>query len=278
MSLQSLIKVLKGGPGSGNWGHAGRQGKRGGSAPASSAGGAPVMPDDEWMEMLSGGQVAELRQWSQDNFGHPDVVPMMRQAYNFTDPESGFTSRIRSVKLLKNGSIALDGRIYGPDMKTEIGTYMRVLYPDGTVEHKAFGLLSEHQSKGYGVKFFKRTEDAYQKAGFKRIKLDANASVGGYAWARMGFNFDRADERNDVAFRVNQTWQKLNGVSAPSDVLDGIKVGAISAWELAVVVDNNGNRVGKQAMLGSMWHGSKELNTTSDGYQAGQAYYESRGL
>lgn len=36
MSYQALVMALKGGPGSGNWGHSGRPGKRGGSAPKSS--------------------------------------------------------------------------------------------------------------------------------------------------------------------------------------------------------------------------------------------------
>lgn len=40
MSYQNLISVLKGGPGSGNWGHSGRPGVRGGSAPKSGIGAA----------------------------------------------------------------------------------------------------------------------------------------------------------------------------------------------------------------------------------------------
>lgn len=38
--LKSLIEILKGGAGSGNWGHVGRQGKRGGSAPTKGWGAA----------------------------------------------------------------------------------------------------------------------------------------------------------------------------------------------------------------------------------------------
>lgn len=40
MSYQHLLQVLKGSASSGNWGHAGRQGKRGGSAPKSGVGAA----------------------------------------------------------------------------------------------------------------------------------------------------------------------------------------------------------------------------------------------
>jgi len=40
MNLKTILDILKGGPGSGNFGHAGRPGKRGGSAPKTGWGAA----------------------------------------------------------------------------------------------------------------------------------------------------------------------------------------------------------------------------------------------
>lgn len=45
MSYNKLIEQLKGGSGSGNFGHAGRKGKRGGSAPKGGGGGGAGIPD-----------------------------------------------------------------------------------------------------------------------------------------------------------------------------------------------------------------------------------------
>ena len=47
MSLNKVFQKLKGGPGSGNFGHGGRPGKRGGSAPSKGGGGLSLSKDDK---------------------------------------------------------------------------------------------------------------------------------------------------------------------------------------------------------------------------------------
>jgi predicted RNA binding protein YcfA (HicA-like mRNA interferase family)/GNAT superfamily N-acetyltransferase/uncharacterized protein YwbE len=54
---------------------------------------------------------------------------------------------------------------------------------------------TQYQGKGFASALAKRAEAAYRKMGVDRIEIRAGLDVGGYAWARSGFEFGRrADE------------------------------------------------------------------------------------
>lgn len=74
MSLEKFLLMLKGGPGSGNKGHEGRPGKRGGS---SSKGGTEPTPQElQWFDNLSGEEKDALFQYA--NAGASEINSKLR--------------------------------------------------------------------------------------------------------------------------------------------------------------------------------------------------------
>jgi hypothetical protein len=148
-----------------------------------------------------------------------------------------------------------------------------------TVEHNHFEVNPAYQDKHIGLEFYRRSEEAYVEAGIKEVKLFADMSVGGYAWARMGFDFDHKRYKgadsilNDVNRQVmmqdlDVKWNKHYNSSLPA------KYSSYKhSWQIASVAGPDGRKVGKEIMLGSSWYGVKSLNPRSRGYKIGQAYY-----
>jgi hypothetical protein len=58
-----------------------------------------------------------------------------------------------------------------------------------SVEHALFTLPDEHQGSGVSNVFLKLSKQMYRQMGLDRITIHADISVGGYAWARGGFDF-----------------------------------------------------------------------------------------
>ena len=50
------------------------------------------------------------------------------------------------------------------------------------------------------------------------------------------------------------------------------------AWEIAAYEGPDGEKIGKEFMLGTEWDGIKEMDPKNEGWKVGQKYYESKGL
>jgi len=61
------------------------------------------------------------------------------------------------------------------------------------VEHSYFRLSEKLQGKGISKELFVSLYREYVEAGIKKIHLEANLSVGGYAWGRYGFGMEGED-------------------------------------------------------------------------------------
>jgi GNAT superfamily N-acetyltransferase len=58
------------------------------------------------------------------------------------------------------------------------------------VYHDTLKLLPEHQGKGFGTAFFEHSLAEYKKLDVARVSVTAASTVGGYQWARRGFDFN----------------------------------------------------------------------------------------
>ena len=91
--------------------------------------------------------------------------------------------------------------------------------------------------------------------------------VGGYAWARMGFNFASggstwyADAAKDI-------WKRNTNAPFPK--------GVYTAYEIAALRTPNGVNVGKEVLLGTFYSAVKYLDPKHETWKAGQAYYRSK--
>lgn len=153
------------------------------------------------------------------------------------------------------------------------------------VHNHVFDLDRQHQGQGLAARIAQETEDVYRAEGVKTISLDANIDVGGYAWARQGFDWDWTavphDAASDMMLRLRRRmddWpvaelgplddRTLAQVDALARRLDAGDVP--TPYEFSVVGEHNpgiersrkGDRqmwLGKRAMLHSSWSGRKPL-------------------
>lgn len=74
-----------------------------------------------------------------------------------------------------------------------------------TVEHRYFEIEKTLQGKGLSKTVLRTFYEEYRAMGVDKIGVHANIDVGGYTWARYGF---QAESRNDVKYAIK--WGALN--------------------------------------------------------------------
>lgn len=90
-----------------------------------------------------------------------------------------------------------------------------------SVYHERFALPNSIQEGGIAGKVLKESLQEYDKMGVQRIDLHANISVGGYAWASYGFEFDKNHHsETDVKEIAEQCKDRLDIVLATMDFFE----------------------------------------------------------
>lgn len=170
--------------------------------------------------------------------------------------------------------------------------------PDGKLVAR-YELAKVHekaQDTGFGTESYFRLEDEYRKIGIDQIELHANMSVGGYAWAVMGFDFKNPVQRKAIVDscadetvifnNVFSEYRRRNGGKRPNTQQIEAESAQIAeafrrcehAYQLAAVTcvlpDGSEYRIGKQFMRADHWDGVKYLKGPLAEQQAqiGNAY------
>jgi hypothetical protein len=119
-----------------------------------------------------------------------------RAAYSWRDPVTGLRTVIDHLAPLPLGTgdhdVLLRGRIVNQRGNT-IGTFERRLVSDlglRTAVHDQLMLDNQYQGQGFAARWNAHVEAVLAAAGYDRIKLLADMTVGGYAWARAGWDWD----------------------------------------------------------------------------------------
>lgn len=271
--------VMKGGEGSGNFGHAGRPGLLGGSAPGKDA----AYYDDFVRSKMVGNNsledfyklYAELVPGAKLSLGQ-----LLEQAYEYKDAESGLTSKIDGIQIqtYDNGlptTITIDGRILNKD-GFYAGTFIRKIGPDATADHELLSIIDNAQNTGFGSRFYQNSEDAYVAAGIKNIELFADLEVGGYVWARMGFECSFKTDFIQFKAKVMEMYLQHSYEPDKADWMDKIIGPMTHMYELAAATTPDGTRVGKLVLLASDWMGHKSLDPNNIGYIMGKLYTQSK--
>lgn len=151
----------------------------------------------------------------------------------------------------------------------------RINFADKSVDHAFFTMERAWQSSGIGSRFYQLTEQGYIRLGLREITIHANIDVGGYAWARMGFDFANNGVREDLRRRAFALWvQRYRDPDTAPFPLDE----APRSWDIATLAGPDGYRIGKVVMLGSDWHGVKDLTDGSEHRRIADAYYAAKRL
>lgn len=149
--------------------------------------------------------------------------------------------------------------------------------------HDVLELDKEVQGQGFAQAWNGHLGELYAQSGTSYIKTEANIDVGGYTWARQGFDFEDDDARADwigqartkvAALRKGNGKNTLPGltraqvdeqISAMEDLLDRMDSGeAVSTYEISQLGRQPGMGrddpwIGKATMLGSDWRAIKWL-------------------
>ena len=198
-----------------------------------------------------------------------------------------------------------DGRLgyeFSAELKNprgaDVGSVIRQVWlnPDGsmTFEHEFFVLRGDAKQQGIGTEFNEQAEAFYRKVTKHRksnIVLNAGCTVGKYAWARMGFDFQDEDELEHAKMSFLRTAMTYKNSPDNRQKIVELVEGVKHAWELAAIDDGNlydyyvpgseltaKGHMGKAAIMHvdfGNWYGVKWLDPTSEGQQIAGLY---RGL
>lgn len=327
--LYGVLRITKGGPGSGDWGHRGRPGKVGGSA---ERGGFVYTIDGQegtTRHTISRADIAKRRQakieaanneriarlstiagvpakkkkvlkdppaeFVEEHFDYrpmitksneiidsatggkfKDAAKFIYNAYEFEHTESGMKARVTDISPA-NHYISINGEIVDSN-NNFIGRFERVIHETGEVHNDYFRLDNDSRGSGFGASFYKNAEDTYLEAGIDNVTIYANIDVGGYAWARMGFDFRDDYRRQSIYEKVVYEFMRDSKMDFADATFELSKYGITNkskAYDFAAFTNpKTGTRIGKNAMLGTDWHAVKKVDPNDPGWLVGQAYYD----
>lgn len=163
-----LSSIFKGGPGSGNFGHAGRPGEVGGSG----EGGGEVAiqsPRDRYGKWMDARGITER-----------DITSV------FKDLDKSITVKIDIDAPSKRGAAYIEATF--KEGRKEIGSLVFHV-ENKTMKLDLYELNRSQQGTGQAHAIMARLDQLAKKMGCESTTLEANISIGTYAWARLGFDY-----------------------------------------------------------------------------------------
>ena len=137
-------------------------------------------------------------------------------------------------------------------------------------------LEDEYQGEGIATDIMEHVEEEYEKLGVSEIRLLANAEIGGYAWARQGYDFSTKNELEEMQDMFSFEIENGGRVFENEDELIDQVLRFTHSWQFAnwnPTDEPHGKHFGKKWMLGTNWHAKKKLDKKSKGYKRGKIYY-----
>lgn len=199
----------------------------------------------------------------------------IKQAFAFKDPQTGMSTEAYQIEASPTGRVVANINILDSEGRT-VGKAVRNVDIDKKtgepyVYHTSFNLGKRAQGGGFSSRWLAQMEDRYREQGIKQIRLTTN-DVGGYAWAKAGFDFaDRKEARvaasaltkllnkRSVRDRLSQR-QITDGQALIKRVLTpGEELPTPAEFAMLGWMPGLDSWIGKETMLGTGWHGVKEL-------------------
>lgn len=174
--------------------------------------------------------------------------------------------------------IVAEGLIHDRD-GNPTGIFKRSYLKDAqgiTAHHELLQIERHTRGQGFAQEFNGHLEESYRHSGVDRIKLNANIDVGGYAWARSGYDFADRANADGVASRLRDELdhaKHLAGTELHAQVSEVLrrfrtvpfgKPGYPTAYEISQLgrpkdAGRDKKWIGKDTLLGSSWDGVKRV-------------------
>lgn len=260
-------ETTKGGPGSGNWGHSGLAGTWGGSSPTKTAKFFPAPSASRYFP----------KDWLSPDDKAQKSIEIMKKMSGKHSSGLEVAGVVQYNEAINKKTVRFDGQIYNGDIV--VGTVIVEYFPDLLIgEIKEIMLDKSIQGTGFGKRYVGHIEDILIEMGARELTLTATASVGGYFWAKAGYDFRSREGRDSVQRRLEEVWKKRY----PTKKIPSVAMSSRAhAWEIAALRGHDGYKIGKEAMLGSSWFGGKVvageysqyMGIDDTGYKIGKDYY-----
>lgn len=286
---QGFTRGMKGSAGSGDWGHRGRPGKRGGSSKgstlqlvagserrASKLGLKPKKDVDAVKRPITNVNVDIDEDYFEDTDELEESIGMSVEdiQHMFHVPEHIMPGSSTEVILSREGSEITASVVINDRYGSEVAVMERSFDSDRTAYNYSFEVFDG--GKGLGSAMYVNQISVLRKAGYKSLGLNADLTIGRYAWAKQGFKYSASGKASAVTDRF-PTWAKSKGISEPSsgwpkfktprDVAN-FKIPGISLFGKDITnsdVDSNFlMSVGKAFMLDTSNSGHGEWGATLD--------------
>lgn len=165
---------------------------------------------------------------------------------------AGLDVRVTSVRV-SNGKVLVEATIHGRG-GGKLGELSRVVGRDSEgnlyAEHRHLELDGSVRGQGFATEFNAALEEWYRESGVDRIEIHADISVGGYAWARAGYDWRDGEVPTSIVDRLRRKSYDAD----VREMLDRIARGDVpTPYEISQL------SVGKDILLGSDWLGVKWL-------------------
>ncbi len=187
-------------------------------------------------------------------------------------------------------SIIVRGQVVNKDGEV-LGDFGRKFYKDDdgslVVSHDLLEIGDpRYTGNGFGTDFHMRQENYYITHGVDKIYVHAALDVGGYMWAKMGFQWDENQSESSKARIGDRIANFVDDTeytdSKTSTILSNFRDRLYDTdssndpepWEIHALRDSKsrGNStVGKDILLGSNWFGIKYMTPTGRENNAGQS-------
>jgi hypothetical protein len=260
--------------------------------------------EDGWLTdrvMESNGYIQndELEWFSEDNFGEglQDLSNKFSEVYDFTksitlngsNTKDTISSAVTNVERAGN-RLRVNGEVYNSKGEN-LGSFEREFYQDDdgslVVDHDLLSIEDPaYTGNGFGTDFHMRQENYYITHGVDKVYVHAALDVGGYMWAKMGFQWDenksesskaRIGDRianfvDDTEYTDSQTSAILSNYR--DRLYDTDTTNDPEPWEIHALRDNRPDKtstVGKDILLGSNWFGVKYMTPTGRENNTGQS-------
>lgn len=202
-----------------------------------------------------------------------DLSTAMHEIFEVGDPISGLKVELVSIEGGNNG-LVVSGKIYNQSGES-VGYFDR----DFTrwagkieVEHSLFFIDKAYEGTGFGSRFVRHCQEKYMKYGVSKINLWANLDVGGYAWARMGFDFTDKHKVNELYNKLVGTWVHYYPNASTAPAISNFN----HSWDFAAFIGPDGRKIGKEVLLGSTWSAAKILDLGDLGFKVGEVYFDGK--
>lgn len=153
----------------------------------------------------------------------PVLAEVAQATYQFKSPTSGYEARVNlgTSYATNSGEISVKGTIHGPD-GNKIGFFERTLDArKGSVYNDKITINPKYTGQKFGDEFYEHTQTQLASRGVKKVELDANYDVGGYAWARRGVGWGSEEKKKgarNVALRMEKYLAQNRGELSDTDV------------------------------------------------------------